>query len=130
MIKINELMLGDWVHLADGQVAQVIAINVMGSIDVEFVEGGVLDRIRVHEEDIYPIQLSEYFFLSNGFTRQFHSADKIDYFTQDLVISRDGFNDFWFHIGNNKYIMISYIHQLQHILKLLKMNDISENLKI
>lgn len=130
MIKTSELMLGDFVHLTDGQIAQVIAIDVLGNIDVEFVEEGVLNRIRAHEEDIHPIRLSEYFFLTNGFTRQFHSADKIDYFTQDLVINRDGFNDFWFYIGNDKYIMIRYIHQFQHILKSLKMYDISEKLKI
>lgn len=130
MIKTSELMLGDFIHLTDGQVAQVIAIDILGNIDVEFVEGGVLNRIRAHEEDIHPIRLSEYFFLTNGFTRQFHSADKIDYFIQDFVINRDGFNDFWFHIGNDKYITINYIHQFQHILKSLKMYDISEKLKI
>lgn len=129
MIKTSELMLGDFVHLTDGQIAQVIAIDVLGNIDVEFVEEGVLNRIRAHEEDIHPIRLSEYFFLTNGFTRQFHSADKIDYFIQDLVISRDGFNEFWFHIDNDKYIIIRYIHQFQHILKSLKMYDISEKLK-
>ena len=130
MIKTSELMLGDFIHLTDGQIAQVIAIDILGNIDVEFVEEGVLNRIRAHEEDIHPIRLSEYFFLTNGFTRQFHSADKIDYFIQDFVISRDGFNDFWFHIGNDKYIMINYIHQFQHILKSLKIYDISEKLKI
>ncbi|HPX44837.1 MAG TPA: hypothetical protein PK626_00395 [Bacteroidales bacterium] len=130
MIKTSELMLGDFIHLTDGQIAQVIAIDILGNIDVEFVEEGVLNRIRAHEEDIHPIRLSEYFFLINGFTRQFHSADKIDYFIQDFVISRDGFNDFWFHIGNDKYIMINYIHQFQHILKSLKIYDISEKLKI
>lgn len=88
MIKTSELMLGDFIHLTDGQVAQVIAIDILGNIDVEFVEEGVLNRIRAHEKDIHPIRLSEYFFLTNGFTRQFHSADKIDYFIQDLVISR------------------------------------------
>lgn len=130
MIKTSDLMLGDLVRLTDGQIAKVVAIDAAGNIEVEFETEHFCHHVQANEEDIEPIRLSEYFFLTNGFTRQFHSADKIDYFTQDLVINRDGFNDFWFYIGNDKYIMISYVHQFQHILKSLKMYDISENLKI
>lgn len=131
MIKINELMLGDLIYfLTDELIAKVTAIDITGSIDVEFIREKISRHSKGYETDVYPILLSEDFLLMNGFTKQFQSADKITYSIQDFSISSDGFNNFWFHTNNDKYIMVDYVHQLQHILKSLNMYDIAENLKI
>lgn len=54
MIKVNELMLGDLVYfLTDERIAKITAIDVTGSIDVEFTIENLFQHSKVYETDIY-----------------------------------------------------------------------------
>lgn len=138
MIKVNELMLGDLVYfLTDERIVKITAIDVTGSIDVEFTIENLFHHSKVYEKDIYPIPLTEEILLKNGFALVSFDRSLIKYYRlPDIegggfieIDNYDDGDDFYATITCNE-IKLEYVHQLQQLLKQCRLNELANNLKI
>ena len=115
-MKPNELMVGDWV-LDGTQIAQITSITCGGVIETTVNE---ISNIEVIE----PIRITLENLNNNGFNVDDHKVELWD----SYMLLR--FTVEWFNgefqsiqgIAFNKFSRISYIHELQHLLRLLKIN--------
>lgn len=131
-MKINKLMLGDLVHLADGQIAKVVAIDATGNVDVEFKTKSFRHHVNAHKEDIEPIPLAEEILLGNDFEKTGSFIEVTEYALREngLCIFYDKEGKYFYAEIANINIEIEYVHQLQHLLRMCGRGDISNNLKI
>lgn len=129
-------MLGDLVRLSDGLIAKVVAIDVIGMLYVEFVEDGILIRIKTHKEDIEPIPLTEEILLKTGFRITGSLIELVEYALNDVdteicvFYNRESKSPYFYAEIANVAVEIKYFHQLQHLLRLCGMREIADNLKI
>lgn len=136
MIKINKLMLGDLVRLADGQIAQVIAIDVTGNVDVEFETESFHHHVNAHEEDIEPILLTEDILLKIGFRITGSFTELTEYALNDVdteicVFCNEESNTPYFYAEiANVEVEMKYINQLQQLLRQCGLDELADNLKI
>ena len=136
-MKVNELMIGDWV-LVNGIPMQIQAID---DVDGEIMAGDELYCLiedRVHSEDkIEPIPLTSEILEKNGFKKEVDKNNFESYLYYNFagdgfirVILWDGGDGDWsIKIGNydkfddneiiykNDFVFLK-LHQLQHALKL------------
>lgn len=120
-MKKNELMIGDWVKSLkedhSGEYGQVIDIDHHDTVLLEYQCVNYYTDV----EHIEPIPLTPEILEKNGFTRygQVYAnlqqwvgkfGDKRKSFVQDIRTGEWGMNDVW----------INYVHELQHVLKLCK----------
>lgn len=120
-MKKNELMIGDWVKSLkedhSGEYGQVIDIDHHDTVLLEYQCVNYYTDV----EHIEPIPLTPEILEKNGFTRygQVYAnlqqwvgkfGDKRKSFVQDIRTGEWVMNDVW----------INYVHELQHVLKLCK----------
>ena len=120
-MKSSELMIGDWVKSLkedhSGEYGQVIDIDHHDTVLLEYQCVNYYTDV----EHIEPIPLTTEILEKNGFTRygQVYAnlqqwvgkfGDKRKSFVQDIRTGELGMNDVW----------INYVHELQHVLKLCK----------
>lgn len=120
-MESSELMIGDWVKSLkedhSGEYGQVIDIDHHNTVLLEYKCVNYYTDV----EHIEPIPLTTEILEKNGFTRygQVYAnlqqwvgkfGDKRKSFVQDIRTGEWGMNDVW----------INYVHELQHILKLCK----------
>lgn len=117
-MKVNELMVGDWVN--------VNGLNLkVGTIHAD--EIGVVDpdyKIYWCSDDefdrIDPIPLTENILVKNGYK----STQGIDFYWLDdkkhcCIKNYDGKRLFCYKQGiNDVWLVVKYVHQLQHLLRL------------
>lgn len=135
-MKIEELEIGDMVTCKDGKTLFVESLDKSGSVYCMFYDhdGDVKLRFHctIHVDQLCPVELTEEFLEHNGITR--HKHHHIKYL--DVWESGDGRisvthlsntknRDWCIHIGNEDFVTIGsvdiqYVHELQHILRLLK----------
>lgn len=132
-MEITDLMIRDWIS------------SPYGNIQIEFLyNNGYDDVVGEHketyidwdtgEEDIRtvditidmvdPISLTEEIILSNGFTSYGDGVVGIP--AIGLVLTWD--TDRWF--ANYGNIQIRYVHELQHLLRLVGLSDFANDFKI
>lgn len=105
-MNTKDLMIGDLVS-CNNEPDKVEAINVLGDVLV----GG--HTHQASEGDIQPIKLSNEMLLVNGFTS--YSDDVVGIPAIGLILKWD--TDRWFANWGN--IQIRYVHELQHLLRLV-----------
>ena len=134
----NELMLGDWVlwhdkgWASDGKQCeetrrcQITSIRECG-FSVEWTdEDGFCDvENNVFDEDVKPIPLTSEILEKNGW-KDISFDSEADYYNDDVEMvsfyeGKDG-NAWWWHVGLELAAPINYVHELQHILKLFKID--------
>lgn len=128
-MKANELMIGDWVRINNVP----MQIQSIDSIDDEIYAGDELYCLvedRVHSEDkIEPIPLTAEILEKNGFIRQQFNHFRYENEDNDLVMAfypkeinytGGGYDYIDIYKGRMtlREIPISYVHELQHALKL------------
>ena len=121
-MKANELMIGDWVYCSqegcEGHQIDLIddGNNVVG-----------LDGELLLIEDIKPIPLTDEILEHNGFRITSEHADyyfeengeKMDFCMRRMYDQNDMKKQCgWGHMSYNILILIDYVHQLQHALRL------------
>lgn len=122
-MKANELMIGDWVsYIGNGGREQRKVLEITSLRQVQLWDGKNMSSwFLVGEKYIEPIPLTPEILEKNGFTRygQVYTnlqqwvgkfGDKRKSFVQDIRTGEWGMNDVW----------INYVHELQHVLKLCK----------
>ena len=136
MLNGNELMLGDYVNIADYNYPEVVgkikAIYTGGEeVLVNILEDSVLFDIK----DISEISLSKTFFLENGF-EELRAFEKLHINeTYSLLCNVDikvvvkimRENCFRCEVYG---IEMNYVHEFQHLMRLLGLFDYANNLKV
>lgn len=124
MIKTKELMLGNWVLAGAKTQFQMYVVGVFKDVAYIDFKGNMGDFFEVKEEDMFPVPLTEKFFIKNGFLKK---KDKIsEYYT-----SPDGKVFIRFRKGISVLVIlplstarvgarnrIKYVHELQNLLTL------------
>lgn len=140
-MKSNELMLGDWVD------------SPYGNIKVECIyNNGYEDVVGEHEEMhldwdtgeeepwmkditidmVEPISLTEEMLLKNGFVfDEFDSSFSIwnNEGSRIALYKKSNSNEFWLD-GYYGSITFTYVHEVQHLLRMCGLKEISDNFKV
>lgn len=124
-MKANELMIGDWVHCAKLDYAPE---NYVANMQVKQLHVADLDTYSFKElkyEEIEPIPLTVEILQSNGFTIHLsHCGIKwlwIEKQKFELAIDEENENKITTALGLID-IEIKYVHELQHALKLCRID--------
>lgn len=132
MLNGKELMLGDYVNIADYDFPQVIGvvreIYVGGDeILVSCIDDN--DKLTLTDEYIHELFLSKTFFLENGFKElQIYKSFTLLYNEANNIVAKiTRGNCFKCEING---IKLEYVHEFQHLMRLLGFLEYANNLKV
>lgn len=112
-MKAEELMIGDWVNVGNDEFAFPDQIYSLGYDEVDSGHGDMVGTYRYDE--LFPIPITPEILEKNGFVKQGFPGWEI--YTEDFLI-------LWrircFNAANGSFHRshISYVHELQHALRL------------
>lgn len=131
MLNGNELMLGDYVNIADYDLPEAVGvvkeIHANGKEMYISIDGQAYDILS--DKDISVLFLSKTFFLENGF-EEFHTSKSNTWlFNKDtnVIVKIIHGNCFKCEING---IKLEYVHEFQHLMRLLGLFDYANNLKV
>ena len=131
MLNGKELMLGDYVNIADYDFPEAVGvvkeIHANGEEMYISIDGQVYDVLS--DKDISVLFLSKTFFLENGF-EEFHTSESNTWlFNKDtsVIVKIIHGNCFKCEING---IKLEYVHEFQHLMRLLGLYDYANNLKV
>ena len=131
MLNGNELMLGDYVNIADYDLPEAVGvveeIYANGKEMYISIDGQAYDILS--DKDISVLFLSKTFFLENGF-EEFHTSKSNTWlFNKDtnVIVKIIHGNCFKCEING---IKLEYVHEFQHLMRLLGLFDYANNLKV
>lgn len=130
-MKADELMIGDWV-LYDKQPYKVRELGIYGTnrdgSDYPAICVGKPNGfgLILERKKIKPIPLTKEILEKNGWSQDIYSNESYD--NEDieclsLWVGEDGKNAWWWHAGFELVIPLNYVHELQHALKLCKIEQ-------
>lgn len=122
-MKISELQIGDWVSCL-GDPVRVMSLSIKNEEPI-----GIMSPLKVietfKEEDVKPIPLTEVIF-DNACVQD--DRKYVEWYFNEYATG------IWhFEIAEVPEcfrIYIKYVHELQHALRLVGLNDLARNLKI
>ena len=131
MLNGNELMLGDYVNIADYDFPEAVGvvkeIHANGEEMYISIDGQVYDVLS--DKDISVLFLSKTFFLENGF-EEFHTSESNTWlFNKDTSVIVKIIHENCFKCEING-IKLEYVHEFQHLMRLLGLYDYANNLKV
>lgn len=137
-MEISDLTIGDWVYDDYGKPYKIKSIGLLGNTDELFV---MLDYNDLYQLNyIEPIPLTVEILEKNGFELTGDSTfEKKAYNDSYEKIRMDWWekNNFYFGFYSRKEktvlhisLMISYVHNLQHALRLCGLSEIADDFKI
>lgn len=134
MINVKELMIGDYVDVAEYDFKPVIGIVKEIFTDptgycIVIEQGEDIDCFC--EDEIQPITLTEEFFLKNGFAELYRDNHVTRLYNRNNIVLRVNIyppeNYVRFKVDG---IDINYVHEYQHYLRLVGLSEMANNLKI
>ena len=131
MLDGKELMLGDYVNIADYDFPEAIGvvkeIHANGEEMYISIDGQVYDVLSY--KDISVLFLSKTFFLENGFKElQVYKSFTLLY-NKDIKVAVKIIHGNCFKCDING-IKLEYVHEFQHLMRLLGLYDYANNLKV
>ena len=131
MLNGNELMLGDYVNIADYDYPEAVGvveeIYANGKEIYISIDGQAYDIPS--DKDISVLFLSKTFFLENGF-EEFHTSKSNTWlFNKDtnVIVKIIHGNCFKCEING---IELEYVHEFQHLMRLQGLFEYANNLKV
>lgn len=128
MINVNELMIGDYVNVGADDCPPAVAVveEIYGKFNRALLSI-CKSSVTFDADDISPIMLTKDFFLQNGF---------IELYTDEQLYNYD--NRLRISMYPSKYFIrwsvntmdINYVHEFQHLLRLVGLSEMANNLKI
>lgn len=130
MLSGKELMLGDYVNIAEYDYPQVVGVvkEILADGEEMLVSVGN-DKLTLDDEHIHELFLSKTFFLENGF-KAFPVNESYTLLCNediDVPVKITHGNCFKCEIYG---IEIKYVHEFQHFLRMMGLYDYASNLKI
>ena len=130
MLNGNELMLGDYVNIADYDYPEVVGkIKAIYTGGEEVLVNILEDLVPFDTKDISVLFLSKTFFLENGF-EEFHTSKSNTWlFNKDtnVIVKIIHGNCFKCEING---IELEYVHEFQHLMRLQGLFEYANNLKV
>ena len=130
MLNGKELMLGDYVNIADYDLPEAVGkIKAIYTGGEEMLVNILEDSVLFDTKDISVLFLSKTFFLENGF-EEFHTSKSNTWlFNKDtnVIVKIIHGNCFKCEING---IELEYVHEFQHLMRLLGLYDYANNLKV
>lgn len=130
MLSGKELMLGDYVNIAEYDYPQVVGVvkEILADGEEMLVSVGN-DKLTLDDEHIHELFLSKTFFLENGFVENYKNEQITKLYNSnfDLYVIIYHGNCFKCQIYG---IEIKYVHEFQHFLRMMGLSDYANNLKI
>lgn len=130
MLNGNKLMLDDYVNIAEYDYPEVVGkIKAIYTGGEEVLVNILEDSVLFYTKDISEIFLSKTFFLENGF-EEFHTIESNTWlFNKDtnVIVKIIHGNCFKCEING---IKLEYVHEFQHLMRLLSLFDYANNLKV
>jgi len=138
-MKVNELMIGDWVIDSYGNHSKIQQIYCVENILHKRCYLVEHNNCSSYVEQLEPIPLTEEMLKANGFEIEKSREE----WTVLLLSEEDGvvdteleFNydvengDYYIGFGDVRNISFIYVHELQHALRLCGLNDLADNFKL
>lgn len=123
-------MLGDYVNIADYDLPEAVGkIKAIYTGGEEMLVNILEDSVLFDTKDISVLFLSKTFFLENGF-EEFHTSKSNTWlFNKDtnVIVKIIHGNCFKCEING---IELEYVHEFQHLMRLLGLYDYANNLKV
>lgn len=126
MINTNELMLGNYVELSNGNIVRIKRIN---EVNISYYDNSIDQYLDVMFKDIYPIPITEEILEKCGF----YKCDRLNNMPANYYSNDEG-NKIGYHKESDKYLLIGmycefkYLHELQNIYYLLTKKQLNVNL--
>lgn len=131
MLNGKELMLGDYVNIIDYDspeaVGAVEEIYANGKEMYISIDGQAYDILS--DKDISVLFLSKTFFLENGFNELQIYKDFTLLYNKDIKVTVKIIHGNCFKCEING-IELEYVHEFQHLMRLLGLYDYANNLKV
>lgn len=128
-MKIDGLTLGDWVT-NEGVPSQVIMVSVEGVAMIVKEE----QIVYLNSERLNPIPLTREILLANGFTKFVDGYRRTFYnyvVDNSLMLDISDWEDEGLKVAvGGKFRELKYIHELQHILRFIGLDEVANNFKI
>lgn len=131
MLSGKELMLGDYVNIADYDFQEAVGvvkeIHTNGEEMYISIDGQVCDVLS--DKDISVLFLSKTFFLKNGF-KELHVYENFTLlYNEDIKVVVKIIHGNCFKCDING-IKLEYVHEFQHLMRLLGLFKYANNLKV
>ena len=131
-MKATELMISDWVETCQGD----RQITTIGKYIATFGTDPELDADNFSH--LQPINLDAYILGRNGFKH--HKEEELEAYRLDVdyvkisIIPSFGYDYFtaWIYRNddNDVYVPVHFVHELQHALRLMGLEEMADNLKV
>lgn len=139
MLNGKELMLGDYVNIADYDYPEVVGVvrEILSDGEEMLIScvDNDNDKLTINDEYVHELFLSKTFFLENGFeeVRAFEKLHINETFSLlcnvDIKVAVKIIHGNCFRCEVNG-IEIEYVHEFQHLMRLRGLSDYANNLKI
>ena len=110
MVDAKQLMIGDWVQKESDNAYVKILLNAEKIIAIEDER-----TIILTSEDIHPIPITEEILKRNNIEWEFYDCYHFEFEHNGAVVTLSGY---------------PYVHELQHALRLVGLDDMADNFKI
>ena len=131
MLNGKELMLGDYVNIADYDFQEAVGvvkeIHTNGEEMYISIDGQVCDVLS--DKDISVLFLSKTFFLKNDFKELQIYKDFTLLYNKDIKVAVKIIHGNCFKCDING-IKLEYVHEFQHLMRLLGLFKYANNLKV
>lgn len=131
MLSGKELMLGDYVNIADYDLPEAVGvveeIYANGKEMYISIDGQAYDILS--DKDISVLFLSKTFFLENGFKELQIYKDFTLLYNKDIKVAVKIIHGNCFKCEING-IKLEYVHEFQHLMRLLGLFEYANNLKV
>ena len=130
MLNGNELMLGDYVNIADYNYPEVVGkIKAIYTGGEEVLVNILEDSVLFDTKDISVLFLSKTFFLENGFKELQIYNDFTLLYNKDIKVAVKIMHENCFRCEVYG-IEMNYVHEFQHLMRLLGLFEYANNLKV
>lgn len=132
MLNGKELMLGDYVNIADYDFPEVVGIIIEIHVDGDEILVSCIDdndKLTLTDEYVHELFLSKTFFLENGFKELQIYKDFTLLYNKDIKVAVKIIHGNCFKCKINN-INLEYVHEFQHLMRLLGLFKYANNLKV
>ena len=133
MLNGKELMLGDYVNIADYDYPEVVGIVREIHVDGDEILVSCIDnsndKFTLTDEYIHELFLSKTFLLENGFKELHVYEDFTLLYNEDIKVVVKIIHGNCFKCDING-IKLEYIHEFQHLMRLFGLFKYANNLKV
>ena len=127
MIDCKELMIHDYVSIRGNypSPAKIIEILYEGEECIFNLNG---EPKNIYKKDIYPIALTKKFFINNGFEISFINKHVVKLYNKEHSLKVNIINGNKFEVRPIGYM--EYVHEFQYLLRMFKLCEYADNLKV